>query len=76
MLTINHGVEHIWTAVYMQVAPSFFDAPGAQAAGRVNAVTPKQTGVLYPEPSPVSNARFVQDQPELAFAYVSVSATR
>lgn len=61
----------MYTSVHMQVAPSFFDAPGTQAAGRVNAISPKQTGMLNPERSPVSNARFVQDQPELAFAYVS-----
>lgn len=44
----------------MQVAPSLFDAPGAQSAGRLNAVKPKQVG-----------ATMALDQPELAFACVS-----
>ncbi|DBA88295.1 TPA: hypothetical protein ACH3X1_016535 [Trebouxia sp. C0004] len=61
-----------------QVAPSFFDAPGAQAAGKV---TPKQrapysvmTGPpATPRGSPDSTQRFSQDLPDIAFAFVSDS---
>ncbi|KAL0023908.1 hypothetical protein WJX79_009620 [Trebouxia sp. C0005] len=61
-----------------QVAPSFFDAPGAQAAGKV---TPKQrapncvmTGSpATPGGSPASTQRFSQDLPDIAFAFVSDS---
>lgn len=56
-----------------QVAPSFFDAPGIKAASSVSAFKPKQAGTLSTSPSrsAASVRRFTQDQPELAFAYVS-----
>lgn len=56
---------------HVQVAPSFFDAPGAQAAGKV---THKQKGAAGSPSlagSPASTQRFSQDQPEVAFAVVS-----
>ena len=66
--------------VHFQVAPSFFDAPGAQAAGKV---TPRQKvgGLTIPasfssqyNPLNTSTAalqRFPQDLPDVTFAFVS-----
>ena len=67
----------------MQVAPSFFDAPGAQAAGKV---TPRQKvgGLAVPasfssQHSPLCNTstatlqRLPQDLPDVTFAFVSES---
>lgn len=51
----------------MQVAPSLFDAPGGQAAGHFNAVTPKQAGTVSSAQAPAG----MQEQPEVAFACVS-----
>ena len=62
----------------LQVAPSFFDAPGAQAAGKVN---PRPRAPHYlmgsmpstPGASPNSTQRFSQDLPDIAFVFVSES---
>ena len=63
----------------MQVAPSFFDAPGAQAAAKV---TPRPKGGLtlptsFTSPlggaSPASTQRFHADLPDVTFAFVSES---
>ena len=51
------------------MAPSLFDAPGAQAAGRFNAVKPKQAGTNAS--AQAAAAAGMQEQPEVAFACVS-----
>lgn len=65
--------------VHMQVAPSFFDAPGAQAAAKVN---PRPKGGLtlpssFTSPlgigSLASTQRFHTDLPDVTFAFVSES---
>lgn len=57
------------TDACVQVAPSLFDAPGAQAAGKFNAVTPKQAGTDLSAQAPPGPG--MQEQPEVAFACVS-----
>lgn len=65
--------------VPVQVAPSFFDAPGAQAAAKV---TPRhRAGLTMPSSftsplgnaSPASTQRFPTDQPDVTFVFVSES---
>lgn len=62
----------------LQVAPSFFDAPGAQVAGKVNP-RPRVPHYLMgsmpstPGASPNSTQRFSQDLPDIAFVFVSES---
>ena len=67
---------------HVQVAPSFFDAPGAQAAGRVTTrqgkgpTVPASFSSQYnplanPNTSPTSTQRFSQDLPDIAFAFAS-----
>ena len=62
----------------LQVAPSFFDAPGAQAAGKV---TPHQKinplgAHLGLGGSPVTTQRFSQDLPDVTFAFASESGCK
>ena len=75
---IQHGRQSHQGA-HMQVAPSFFDAPGAQAAAKV---TPRPKGGLtlpasFTSPlggaSPASTQRFHADLPDVTFAFVSES---